>query len=188
MTYKELKKRHIADHSSLYDRVKIQLGPNRSARSTGERVQALQKGSSDPQLMSQLFQFGRYLIIASSRFGVYALSPAWFVDQRTGLQSTIVLIISMLIFQMNYWPAEVGNLSELHRPFFSFLDRLRPNGRIVAKKLYNARGFVVHHNIDGSLETGPFGKAEWAFWPMGHVWTCQKSLGKLSIQSGSSLP
>ena len=75
--------------------------------------------------------------------------------------------------QMNYWPAEVGNLSELHVPFFDFIDALRENGRITAREQYNCDGFVVHHNVDGSLVTGPFGKAQWGFWPMGHVWACQ---------------
>jgi alpha-L-fucosidase 2 len=172
--YAEIRQDHVADHQALYNRVDLKLGeiPELGKRSTGERVAAMENGADDSFLASQFYQMGRYLIIASSRPGDMPahLHGLWIKDFAPKYNCAYHLNVNI---QMNYWPAEVGNLSELHVPFFDFIDALRENGRTTAREVYNCGGFVVHHNVDGSLETGPFGEVQWGFWPMGHVWACQ---------------
>ena len=173
-SYAELKRNHIADHKALYNRADIQLGqkPQLEELSTGERVAAVGAGEDDAFLASQYFQLGRYLLIASSRPGCMPshLHGLWIKDWAPKYNCAYHLNVNI---EMNYWPAEVGNLSELHVPFFDFIDALRENGRTTAREVYDCNGFVLHHNVDGTLETGPFGKAEWGFWPMGAAWACQ---------------
>jgi alpha-L-fucosidase 2 len=173
-TYTEIKKAHIADHRELYNRVDLNLGFNRQTKnlSTQERVAKVKAGNSDPFLMSQFYQMGRYLIIATSRPGSMPshLQGLWIKDWNPKYNCAYHINVNI---EMNYWPAEVGNLSELHRPLFEYIDRLRPNGRIAARELYNCSGFVLPHNVDGTLETGIFGQPQWGFWQAGAAWICQ---------------
>jgi alpha-L-fucosidase 2 len=139
---------------------------------TDERLKRLKRGASDSHLLSLYFQYGRYLLISSSRPGTLpanlqgiwegTLSPPWNADYHININ-----------LQMNYWPAEVTNLSECHKPLFQFIDRLRPRGRESAKNLYNSRGWVAHHTTDAWLFTSPIGKPQWGMWPMGGAWCCQ---------------
>ena len=171
--YSELRRQHIEEHRRLFRRVDLDLGqPPQQPTPTDERFRAVMKGQNDPQLMSQLFQFGRYLLICSSRPGGMPahLQGIWVQDLVPRYNCAYHLNINI---EMNYWPAEVGNLAECHRPLLDFIDRLRPTGRATARNVYDCRGFVVHHNVDGTLATGPFGKVEWGLWPSGAAWACQ---------------
>ncbi|PWE00404.1 glycoside hydrolase family 95 protein [Marinilabilia rubra] len=170
-TYEALKAEHITDYQSLFNRVKLDLGET-DARffPTDERLEALHKGSKDPALFALYYQFGRYLLISSSRPGTMpanlqglwegTLTPPWNADYHININ-----------LQMNYWPAEVTNLPECHLPFLKFIGRLRENGRETAKTLYGADGFVAHHTTDAWLFTNPLGEPRWGMWPMGAAWS-----------------
>jgi alpha-L-fucosidase 2 len=149
-SYRQLLDAHRADHQRLFRRVSLRLGPAAAAastRPTDERLDAVRRGASDPALDALYFQFGRYLLIASSRpgdlpanlQGVWndSMSPPWDADYHLNIN-----------LQMNYWPAEVTNLAELHEPLFAFLESLRIPGRRTAQVHYGARGFVAHHITD----------------------------------------
>lgn len=171
--YDEIKKDHIAEHQRLFNRVKLDLGTNGNANlPTNKRLELFRNAENDPQLLSLYFQYGRYLLICSSRPGDLAanlqgiwadgLTPPWSADYHININ-----------IQMNYWPAEVTNLSECHLPFISFIDSLRPSGRMTAKNMYASRGFVAHYTTNPWYWTTSEGKAEWGMWPMGAAWSCQ---------------
>ena len=169
--YETLRKEHMADHQHFFRRVRLELPVDAATRAlpTDERLQRVQKGATDEDLASLYFQYGRYLLIASSRPGSMAanlqgkwndsLTPAW------GSKYTININT-----EMNYWPAETCNLSELTDPLFSLIESGRENGRQVAKSYYNAGGFVLHHNTDLWGDAVPIDGARWGVWPMGAAW------------------
>ncbi|MFE6078605.1 glycoside hydrolase N-terminal domain-containing protein [Paenibacillus sp. NPDC057886] len=168
---KALRERHVMDHEALFSRVSIDLGASANeALPTDERLQAYQAGANDPGLEALYFQYGRYLLMGSSRKGSqpanlqgiwnHQVEPPWHSDYTININT-----------EMNYWPAEVCNLSECHEPLFGLLEDLSDTGRRTARILYGARGWTAHHNVDiwrTSTPTG--GDASWAFWPMGGVW------------------
>ena len=169
--YDVLRKEHIADHQRFFRRVRLELPVDAAARAlpTDERLKRVQKGSTDEDLAALYFQYGRYLLIGSSRPGSMAanlqgkwndsLTPAW------GSKYTININT-----EMNYWPAEICNLSELTDPLFDLIEKGRENGRQVAKFYYNAGGFVMHHNTDLWGDAVPIDGAAWGVWPMGAAW------------------
>lgn len=172
-SYDQLKQRHVTEHQRLFNRVKFNLSAeDQFAVPTDQRLAAVQKGNSDPGLSELYFQFGRYLLISSSRpgglpanlQGIWAgtLSPPWNADYHININ-----------IQMNYWPAGVTNLSECHLPFLDYIDNLRPRGRETAKNTYNSQGFVAHHTSDAWHFTSPIGKPQYGMWPMGAAWSCQ---------------
>ena len=172
-SYMALRQAHVAEHQRLFRRVKIDLGgEDLSHLPTDERLEAMQSGSEDPQLVEQYFQFGRYLLISSSRpgdmpanlQGIWAdgMSPPWNADYHININ-----------IQMNYWPAEVCNLSECHGPFLDFVDALRPRGRETARKTYNCRGFTAHHTTDAWHFASAIGSTGYGMWPLGAAWCCQ---------------
>ena len=149
--------RHILDYTKLFNRVEIELGTNQAALfPTDSRVDAMSRGLNDPDLAALYFQFGRYLLISSSRPGSLpanlqgiwcdGLKPPWNSDYHININ-----------LQMNYWPAEVTNLPECHLPLFDFMENLVPNGRETARTIYGCRGFVAHHTTDVWYPTTPFG-------------------------------
>ncbi len=171
-TYDELKARHIADYQQYYQRVNLDLGgKEKSLLPTNKRLALIQEGEPDNDLMATYFNFGRYLLISSSREGDLAanlqgiwadgLIPPWSADYHININ-----------IQMNYWPAEVTNLSECHLPFIALTDSLRRHGRETARNMYNSRGFVAHFDTDAWYWTTAVGKAEWGMWPMGAAWCC----------------
>ncbi len=171
--YEDLKRAHIQDYQSYFNRVALDLGVTNAVYfPTDARVSALQHGNEDPHLAALYFQFGRYLLISSSRpgglpanlQGIWAdgLTPPWSADYHININ-----------IQMNYWLAEVGNLSELHLPFITFLDKLRPDARKTAKTMYGIDGTVAHFTTDPWLFTAPYGHPSWAMWPMGMTWCAQ---------------
>jgi alpha-L-fucosidase 2 len=172
-TYSQLLETHRADHQRLYRRVALGLGSShKQSMPTDERLDAVKGGASDPSLDALYFQFGRYLLIASSRpgdlpanlQGVWndSMSPPWDADYHLNIN-----------LQMNYWPAEVTNLAELHDPLFDFLDSLREPGRKTARVHYGARGFVAHHITDIWGFTSPGDLPRSGLWPTGAAWLTQ---------------
>jgi alpha-L-fucosidase 2 len=164
---------HLKDYRALFRRVSVDLGGQEAAaRPTAERMIALQQGGTDPDLLALYFQFGRYLLIASSRpgdlpanlQGLWAdgLNPPWNSDYHLNIN-----------LQMNYWPAEVAALPECHQPLFELIESLREPGRHTARVHYGARGWVAHHLTDVWGFTTPADGASWGLWPMGAAWLCQ---------------
>jgi len=168
--YAALLARHEADHRSLFRRVRLDLGSReRAAVPTDVRLAAVRAGRSDPGLAATYFQYGRYLLIASSRPGTQPanLQGIWNDDVIPAWGSKYTININT---EMNYWPAEVTNLAECHEPLFDLVEELREPGRRVAKEHYGAGGFVAHHNTDLWRQATPVDGARWGLWPMGAAW------------------
>lgn len=175
--YSAIADRHIKDYQPLFQRVSIklsglghQLGAS-TELSTKDRVKLFAE-NEDPDLVTLLFNFGRYLLLACSRPGSVAsnlqgiwsadLNPAWGCTPHTNIN-----------LQMNYWLAEVCNLSECHQPLFDLISVLATNGSTTAKINYNKNGWVAHHIVDVWGLTAPSnGIPKYAFWPMGGAWLC----------------
>jgi alpha-L-fucosidase 2 len=169
--YAKLKERSVADHQALFRRVDLQLSSAPAPdKPTDQRLASVQKGADDPNLVALYFQYGRYLLISSSRPGGLpsnlqglwsdGMSAPWGADYHININ-----------IQMDYWPAEVCNLSECHEPFFDFIEAYAAvSGRQTAKEYYNARGFVGHYTTDAWLYTPTAGRPKWAFWQMGGAW------------------
>ena len=143
---------------------------------TDERVRRFTP-ASDPALIALLFQYGRYLLIASSRPGTEPanLQGIWNHHLHPPWSSNYTININT---QMNYWPAEVTNLAECHEPLLRFVTELAENGRVTAEVNYGCRGWVAHHNSDLWRQTGQvgaYGEGDpmWACWPMSAPWLCQ---------------
>ncbi|MCP9763313.1 glycoside hydrolase family 95 protein [Lacihabitans soyangensis] len=173
--YLVLKDKHAADYKKYFDRVKLDLKPDLSVNlPTDERLRRYATGAEDKYLETLYFQYGRYLLISSSRTeGVPAnLQGLWNPHMRPPWSSNYTMNINA---EENYWLAENTNLSEMHQPFLSFVENLEKTGRISAKTFYNANGWVCHHNSDIWGMTNPvgdFGKGDpvWANWSMGATW------------------
>ncbi|MCM4171549.1 glycoside hydrolase family 95 protein [Arenibacter sp. TNZ] len=174
-TFSEILSRHITDYSSLYDRVSFELGGSElDSLPTDLRLQRIKDGNEDPDLAAKLFQYGRYLLISSSRPGTNPanLQGIWNEHIEAPWNADYHLNINL---QMNYWPAEVTNLSELHMPLFDYGDRLLERGKITAKEQYGiGRGAVLHHATD--LWAAPWMRADmpyWGAWIHGGGWLGQ---------------
>jgi alpha-L-fucosidase 2 len=184
--YAKLRADHVADYQNLFNRVTLTFtGPPPTITGPGsrpgaererglqlptdERLKAVAGGAADPQLIALYFQFGRYLLISSSRPGTMAanLQGIWNDSLSPSWDSKYTININT---EMNYWPAEVTNLSELHEPLFDLIDNAKPEGRHVAKALYGAGGFVLHHNTDLWGDAVPIDQAGSGMWPMGAAW------------------
>lgn len=192
--YDALKQRHLADYQPLFRRVSIDLGRNPEAEKmpTDERLKVANKVAnptattkkdvpapkelkgginSDPSLVSLFFQYGRYMLITASRPNTQAanlqgvwndkIDPPWESKYTTNIN-----------FEMNYWPAEVTNLSECHEPFFDMIDDLRISGARTAKEMYGVdKGWVLHHNTDVWRGTAPINNID-GMWTTGGAWLC----------------
>ena len=172
--FAKVKQDSISSHQELFRRLEIKLG-TASAKNTLQRLQGYKKKSAteiDPNLEALYFQYGRYLLIASSREGCMPanLQGLWCKDMNAPWNSDYHININA---QMNYWPAEVGNLSECHRPFLDYVERLVPSGQQTAKSLYGCRGFFAPHTSDAWHITVPFGKVQYGQWVMGGAWCTQ---------------
>lgn len=168
-SFAELRERHVRDHQALFRRVALDLGRTAdSALPTDERVRKF-TGENDPALAGLYFQFGRYLLIASSRPGTQpanlqglwndALSAAWGGKYTVNINT-----------EMNYWPAETTNLSECAEPLFQLVRDIATTGRRTASVMYRARGWVCHHNTDLWRATAPVDSAGTGVWPTGGAW------------------
>jgi alpha-L-fucosidase 2 len=165
-----LRETHEAEHRERFGRVSLDLG-DPVAAPTDERRAAVEDGASDPNLTALYVQYGRYLLLASSRPGTlpanlqgiwnWEFDPAW----NSGYTTNINL-------EMNYWPAEVWNLGECARPLHDFADSLREDGRRTAREHYDCEGWVLHHNSDLWRHTTPV-DGPWGVWPTGAAWLCR---------------
>ncbi|NLG52221.1 MAG: glycoside hydrolase family 95 protein [Chloroflexi bacterium] len=172
-TYDALRAAHVADHRRYFGRVSLDLGHTEAEQlPTDERLEALAQGGTDPQLAALYFQFGRYLLLASSRPGTQpanlqgiwneATVPPWGSKWTTNINT-----------EMNYWPAETCNLAECHEALLRMLEERVAPGREVARKHYGCRGWTLHHNTDVWGATAPVDGAGWGVWPTGAAWLCQ---------------
>jgi alpha-L-fucosidase 2 len=178
-SWESLRVAHVTDHQLLMRRVTFDLGAT-SAKAdvpTDERIATL--GATDPQLVRMLFDYGRYLLIASSRPGTQPanLQGIWNEQIRPPWSSNWTININT---EMNYWPAESSNLAELHEPMLSFVRDLSVTGAETARVNYGARGWVAHHNADlwrQSAPVGNYGEGDpvWALWTMAGPWLSQHS-------------
>jgi alpha-L-fucosidase 2 len=168
-SYKQLREAHIADHRRLFRRVELDLNGAKSTLPTDARLKRIEAGETDLDLEALYFQFGRYLLISSSRPGSMAanLQGKWNDNLEPSWDSKYTININT---EMNYWPAEVCNLSELHEPLFDLVENARDDGRRVAKQMYGAGGFVIHHNTDLWGHAVPIDGVHAGIWPMGAAW------------------
>lgn len=180
-SFDQLLSSHLADYHRYFNRVSLALqndeNDTASRLPTDKRLAAYTAGAADPSLEALYFQFGRYLLISSSRPGGTPanLQGIWNNSVRPPWSSNFTTNINL---QMNYWPAEVTNLSELHQPLFALLQALAVNGKKTAKEFYNLDGWVVHHNSDIWALSNPVGDLgngdpKWANWAMGANWLCR---------------
>jgi alpha-L-fucosidase 2 len=174
-SYGALHKSHVADYSRFFERVSLQLGkpnPAVTSKSTPARIQALKEGGDDPALAALYFNFGRYLLISSSRPGGLPanLQGIWAEEISTPWTGDWHLDVNV---QMNYWPAEVCNLSDLHEPLFALIDSLQEPGARTAREYYAARGWVAHVITNPWGFTSPGESASWGAANSGSAWLCQ---------------
>jgi alpha-L-fucosidase 2 len=163
---------HIAFYQKIFNRVQLDLGTTDAAqKETDVRIRHFKTGN-DPSLATLGFQFGRYLLISSSQPGGQAanLQGLWNHQMLAPWDGKYTININL---QMNYWPAEVTNLTELNEPLFSLLKDLAVQGSETAKVMYHADGWVAHHNTDIWRCSGPVDGAYWCGWPNGGAWLCQ---------------
>ena len=183
MDYEALKAAHIQDYRSIYDKVELYLGEQKDLP-TEERLELLKKGEEDNGLYGLFFQYGRYLLIASSREGSLPanLQGIWSWELRAPWSSNWTININT---QMNYWHALSCNLEECLEPYIRFEERVSEEGKKTAAVNYHCRGSVAHHNVDYWGNTSPVGVPQgekagedgcvnWAFWPMGGAWLTQE--------------
>lgn len=167
-SYGELRKRSADEQAKFLGRVKLNLGAGKDELPTDERLARVRAGEKDPALDALYFQYGRYLLLGSSRpgdlpanlQGIWSehIAAPWNADYHTNIN-----------IQMNYWPAEVTNLSECHDPLFWLTDLLRKDGRDTARK-FGAKGFVVGHTTDLWGWSAMAGAPVWGMWPHGGGW------------------
>lgn len=171
--YKELKRKHIIDYQSLFNRVSFSLPTSQQHKKmpTDERLKGF-KEKEDQELITQLFQFGRYLMIAGSRGEGQPLNlqGLWNDKILPPWNSGYTLNINL---EMNYWPAEVTNLSECHQPLFNLIEEIANKGKELARDMYGLNGWAIHHNISIWREAYPSdGFVYWFFWNMSGPWLC----------------
>ena len=176
--FDELLRAHVADHQRLFRRVSLDLGPTPvEARKLPTDQRVRQFGARDPGLVALHAQYGRYLLIASSRPGTQPpnLQGIWNDELRAPWSSNWTININT---EMNMWPAETTNLAECHEPLFDLIQGLAENGRKTARTNYGCGGWVAHHNTDLWRQSAPVGDygdgdSTWALWPMSGPWLCQ---------------
>ena len=180
-SYTALKEEHIADYQKLFNRVKLELYSEEELRNnaaknnslpTPELLASVKNGEIPTELVETYFDFGRYLLISSSRPGTLPanLQGIWCKDFTPPWGSKYTININA---QMNYWPAETCNLSECHTALLEHIKRLVEHGRVTAQTMYGCRGFVAHHNTDVWGDTAP--QDLWipgTYWVMGAAWLC----------------
>jgi alpha-L-fucosidase 2 len=169
-TFSTLYQSHVADYQKLFNRSQIQIGKTgeQSNLTTDQRI-ALFSNGKDEALAGLFYQFGRYLMIAGSRPGGQPLNlqgiwndkiiPPWNGAYTVNINA-----------EMNYWPAELTNLSECHEPFLKAIKELSVNGAVTARAMYGNEGWVVHHNTDIWRHTEPIDICNCSFWPMAAGW------------------
>lgn len=175
--YEEIEKAHIADYQKYFNRVRLDLGITDAVKNpTDVRVEQFATGD-DPQLVALYFQFGRYLLISSSRPGGQPanLQGIWNNQLLPPWDSKYTVNINT---EMNYWPSEITNLTEMNEPLVQMVRELSQTGKQTAKVMYGADGWVLHHNTDIWRINGPVDGSFWGMWPMSGAWLTQHLLYK----------
>lgn len=172
--YASLKKRHVQEFQSYFNRVSFKLKSEDSLLQmpTDKRLQKVKSGKEDAGLIALYFQYGRYLLMSSSRKpGVMPanLQGVWNGDYNAPWDSDYHTNINL---QMNYWPAEVCNLTETTEPLTNFIDYYRVPGRVTAKEMYGAAGWTMHHATDVFGKTGIIDGVSWGTSPLAAAWLC----------------
>ena len=170
-SFEQLRERHVADYKTLFERVALDLGSSRNSDlPTDERLKNYQ-ATNDAALEALYFQFGRYLLISSSRVGTQPanLQGIWNNSLAPPWESKYTVNINT---EMNYWPSETTALSECSEPLLQMIRELSVAGARTARTVYGARGWVLHHNTDGWRGTSPIDGAAWGMWPTGGAWLC----------------
>jgi alpha-L-fucosidase 2 len=178
--YEALKALHTQTYQKYYDRVKLDLGPDHYANvpmnKRIERFATIPSGSPedpDNHLVATYFQFGRYLLICSSQpdnINPANLQGIWNEKMFPSWDSKYTTNINL---EMNYWPSEVCNLTEMNEPLFKLIREIYEQGKQTARDMYGAEGWVLHHNTDQWRITGPVDRAQTGLWPMGSAWLCR---------------
>jgi alpha-L-fucosidase 2 len=168
----QLLRDHRIEHQRLFRRIDLDLGAPPINLPIDTRLVEFQRRGGDPQLAALYVQYGRYLLISSSRPGSLPanlqglwnenLVAPWNADYHTNIN-----------VQMNYWPAEIANLAECHEPFFQFVERLVERGQTTARTMYDCRGTTWGHTTDAWLFTTVFGDIQYGMWPMAAGWCVQ---------------
>ena len=169
-TFDQIRSDHVAEHQRLFRRVTFDLGLTAASKApTDKRRENFAKGADDPQLPVLYYQYGRYLLISSSRPGTQPanLQGIWNDQTTPPWDSKYTININT---EMNYWPAESTNLSELHEPLFGLIQDISETGQKTARVRYGVGGWVCHHNTDLWRATEPIDGAFWGMWPMGGAW------------------
>jgi alpha-L-fucosidase 2 len=172
-SYDELRQRHVEDYQALYSTCTLELGSsdtNGTLLPTNERINATQAGKRDLGLISLQFQYGRYLLISSSRPGTLPanLQGIWNEDFMSAWGSKYTVNINL---EMNYWVSEVSNLGGLHSALFDHIETIRESGTQIARQMYNASGWVVHHNTDIWGDAAPQDQyAPASYWQLSSAW------------------
>lgn len=176
-SYDQLLKDHIADYQEYFNRVSLDLGTTDAAKNPTDVRLGQFAGGDDPQLVSLYFQFGRYLLISSSRPGGQPanLQGIWNDQLNPSWDSKYTININT---EMNYWPSEITNLTEMNEPLVHMVRELSQTGRQTAMDMYGAQGWVTHHNTDIWRFCGPIDGASWGQWPMGGAWLSQHLFDK----------
>jgi alpha-L-fucosidase 2 len=169
--FEKLRADHIREHQRLFNRVKLDLGITEAAGLPTDQRPAKFLEGADPHLATLYFQYGRYLLISSSRPGTQPanLQGIWNESMTPPWESKYTVNINT---EMNYWPAETTNLSECHEPLLRMVSELVENGSRTAQVQYGAGGWVCHHNTDLWRQTAPIDGPLWGFWPTGGAWLC----------------
>ncbi|WP_415381920.1 glycosyl hydrolase family 95 catalytic domain-containing protein [Halosimplex sp. TS25] len=169
--YERIRERHVADHREHMDRVTLDVGEPVDLP-TDERLDRVRDGARDPHLERLYFQYGRYLLLGSSRPGTLPanLQGIWNEEYHPPWDSNYTLDVNL---EMNYWHAEVTNLAECADPLVSFVDDLRESGRRTARDRYGCDGFCTHIQSDRWHTTSQTVDAHWGHWPTGAAWLCQ---------------
>jgi len=170
--YAQAKAAHVKLFKNQFDRVKLNLGANNYVdKTTEERIRDFSK-SADNQLVALYFQFGRYLLICSSQPGTQPanLQGVWNAKMNPAWKCRYTVNINT---EMNYWPAEPCNLSEMHEPLIQMVRELSEAGAETANRMYGCRGWVCHHNTDLWRMTGAVDRAYSGIWPTSGAWLCQ---------------
>ncbi|UUX35251.1 glycoside hydrolase family 95 protein [Fundicoccus culcitae] len=178
-SYYQALENHLADYQKLFKRIELNWGPEIDLP-IDQRVERLRNGEKDDDLITLYYQFGRYLMIASSRPGSLAanLQGIWNWQIRPPWSSNYTTNINL---QMNYWGADLVELSECYEPYIDLVKQLTESGKQTAKELYGINGSVIHHNADKWGNTSPVGRqygasvgdegaTTWAYWPMAGLW------------------
>lgn len=171
-TFEAIQKGQLEAYQHYFNRVKLDLGDSGASQlPTDERLKNF-RNTNDPQLVTLYYQYGRYLLISSSQPGGQPanLQGIWNKDMMPPWDSKYTININA---QMNYWPAEKTNLSELHEPFLKMVQEMAETGQETAKVMYGARGWMAHHNTDIWRITGPVDAIFWGVWNGGGGWTSQ---------------